>query len=99
LVCPKNPITAEIEETVTIKYNAPPASMITVRVFDLVGREVRTLYHGLSLGGQEIEWDGTDSKGKALPIGTYICHIQAEDATGTDSSTAAAPIVIGTRLE
>jgi hypothetical protein len=89
----------ELEETVTIKYNAPPASMITVRVFDLVGREVRTLYHGLSLGGQEIEWDGTDSKGKALPIGTYICHIQAEDATGTDSSTAAAPIVIGTRLE
>jgi hypothetical protein len=89
----------ELGEKITIKYNAPPASTITVRVFDLIGREVKTLYHGLSLGGQQIEWDGRDNDGKLLPIGTYICHIQADDVTGTDSSTAAAPIVIGTKLE
>jgi hypothetical protein len=51
---PFNPVT-------TIEFNLPQASVTTLKVYDLLGREVATLLDGVSLeqGNQEIEFDAS----------------------------------------
>ncbi|MCZ6676601.1 MAG: Ig-like domain repeat protein [Candidatus Poribacteria bacterium] len=45
----------------------------TVEIYDLTGRRVRTLRHGVNV------WDGTDENGVVVEGGVYIYQIHAED--------------------
>ncbi len=87
------------DEVIEISYNGPQASHIAVRIFDLKGRSVATLYDGWCLGPQRTTWDGKDDRGKDLPPGVYICQVQARARTGEAAGDAAVPIVIGTKLQ
>jgi hypothetical protein len=86
-------------ETVEISVNAPRASTIEVRVFDLKGRAVRTLASRMSVGATRLAWDGTDDRGNAVPPGAYICQIQAKERAGGEVSQAAVPVVVGMKLD
>lgn len=87
------------DEVIEISYNGPQASHIAVRIFDLQGRSVTTLYDGWCLGPQRATWDGKDDRGKDLPPGVYICQVQARARTGEAAGDAAVPIVIGMKLQ
>ncbi len=87
------------DEVIEISYNGPQASHIAVRVFDLQGRSVATLYDGWCLGPQRATWDGKDDRGKDLPPGVYVCQVQARARTGEAAGNAAVPIVIGMKLQ
>ena len=87
------------DEAIEITYNAPKASHVTVRIFDLKGREVATVYDGICLGPQRATWDARDNKGKKVPMGAYLCHVLARDRGEGNGSNAAVPIVVGTRLD
>jgi len=89
---------ADAGEMVEIAWNAPRATTIEVRVFDLKGRSVRTLASGLSLSASRLAWDGRGDDGKLVPPGAYICHIKASERNGGDGSEAAVPIVVGMKL-
>jgi hypothetical protein len=87
------------DEAIEIKYNAPRATHVTVRIFDLKGRQVATLYDGFNLGPQRVAWDAKDDEGRRVPMGVYICHVLARNQDRGDGTNASVPIVVGRKLD
>jgi hypothetical protein len=85
-------------EVVEITVNAPRASTIEVRVFDLKGRSITTLASNLCVGQTRLSWDARDDRGTLVPPGTYICQIQAKERSGGEVTQAAVPVVVGMKL-
>ena len=58
------------------------AAPLTVRVFDLAGHRVRTLFAGAQGGGSfSAQWDGTNAAGQQVPPGIYLFRVDlATDA-------------------
>jgi photosystem II stability/assembly factor-like uncharacterized protein len=68
---PFNPIT-------TIKYNLPKTSKVILKVYNLLGQEVRTLVNGVKAAGHHgVVWDGRDQFNRAVSSGVYIYSTQA----------------------
>jgi hypothetical protein len=66
--------------TTTITYTLPERTPLRLGVYDLLGREVRTLFIGeANPGAHSIEWDGTDDGGRVLASGLYVCRLQTGD--------------------
>lgn len=74
-----NPFNSEVR----ISWIAPSNNARTnVIVYDLLGRQVATLFDGNSLLGSNIvSWNGATSSGTPVTSGTYIVRLQAEAAT------------------
>jgi hypothetical protein len=52
---------------------------ISVRIFDVAGRHVRTLdIAGARAGSYEVEWDGRDRNGELVASGVYYCRTSGE---------------------
>ncbi len=70
--------------TTTIAFHLPHVSRITLHVFDVTGRRVRTLVNGkLPAGAHRVVWDGTDDGGRAVAGGVYFYRLQAGDFVAT----------------
>ncbi len=66
----------------TIRYALPRAGDVSLRVFDLRGRLVRTLVDGHQPAGDHtVRWDGRTSAGGAAASGVYLYRLQ----TGEES--------------
>ena len=64
--------------TTKISYDLPDASVVSLSIYDLMGREIRTLINSeQSAGFKIIQWNATDNLGKSVPAGMYIYTIQA----------------------
>lgn len=51
----------------------PDAGEITINIYNLRGEFVKTLLQGRhSAGRLQLNWDGSDSKGRVMPSGTYL---------------------------
>jgi aminopeptidase N len=76
-----NPFTTATQ----IRYDLAGAATTSVRIFDVVGREVRALvpsgYH--QPGPYAITWDGRTAHGDRLAPGLYVCEIRADDTALT----------------
>ena len=57
----------------TIRYEIPRSGFVTLRVFDMIGREVATLVHGYDEAGSH----GVKFDGSQLPSGVYSYRIQS----------------------
>jgi len=65
--------------TTMIRYDVKEKGFVSLKVFDLLGREVATLVHGIvAAGSYSIEWNARD-----LPSGVYLCRMEAEGFVGT----------------
>ena len=63
---PFNPIT-------TIRYQVPKTSEVAIKIYNILGQDVKTLVNGYVPEGEyEIEWDGTDNSGRPVSSGVYI---------------------------
>lgn len=63
----------------TIKYSIPEQSNVSIKVFDVIGREVSTLLNKKQQqGNYEVEFDGS-----YLPSGIYFYRLQAGDFVET----------------
>ena len=52
---------------------------VTVKVYNSLGREVKTLLDAVRTPGRyTMTWDGTDAAGNALPSGVYVYVLRAE---------------------
>lgn len=61
-----------------IQYSLPVESFVSLKIFDLLGREVRTLREDhQSIGFYSVRWDGKDKSGKKVASGMYIYKIFA----------------------
>ena len=66
---PFNPITK-------VNFVLDRSAQVSLRVFDVQGRAVRTLLDGyLSSGPRIVGWDGRDDRGQQLPSGTYFLRL------------------------
>jgi len=64
----------------TIRYEIPQAAAVTLRVFDIGGRLVRTLVNAHREPGTHSElWDGRADDGAELPSGVYFYRLEAGD--------------------
>jgi flagellar hook assembly protein FlgD len=83
----------------TVRFSAPQAAQVTLRIFDGKGRLVKTLFSGLSVGEGEKVWDGLQPGGEPVEPGLYICFLDSvEEGTGR-RTTDSAPIVVGVQLK
>lgn len=65
-----------------IRYHLNQANNIKMKIYDIMGREVITLFEGIkSEGKYELVWDGRNQKGGDLPGGVYFCSLTVGDFT------------------
>jgi hypothetical protein len=66
-----------------ITFEIPVSSTVTLKIFNVIGQEVRTLVHGtLPAGKQELVWNGTDDAGRMLASGVYFYSLNALPLSG-----------------
>ena len=71
-------------ETTTLRFGLERDQAVTLRVFDIDGRLVRTLLTGeLRAGEQRVEWAGVDADGNRVAPGVYFYRLDAGDRTAT----------------
>jgi hypothetical protein len=74
---PFNPATA-------VAYNVPHESRVTIRVYDVSGRLVRTLVDGtVEPGRHEAVWNGRNDRGEPVGSGVYFCTMEAAGFSGS----------------
>jgi len=62
----------------TIAYSIPRTTHVTLKIYDLVGRRMRTLVDELvNAGEHQVPWDGNDTTGHKVASGVYLCQLQA----------------------
>jgi flagellar hook assembly protein FlgD len=70
---PFNPLTA-------IEFSIPVEFKVSLMIYDLMGREVRTLINSnLKPGYHKVFWNGTDHFGKLVASGMYFTVMQSGD--------------------
>jgi len=71
---PFNPIT-------TIKYDLPEEVHVKLVIYDIMGREIRTLVNERQQAGyKSVIWDARNNHGMQVSSGYYICVMQAGDS-------------------
>jgi hypothetical protein len=72
-----------------ITYAVPtPGCTVSLRIYDVRGREVRTLVEaGLREGLHEIAWDGRTNDGTPAASGIYFCRLASDGRSDTKKLT------------
>jgi len=72
--CRPNPFKSHTQ----ISYAQPTAGRVSLRVYDVTGRTVRTLASGSQRAGYySVTWDARDSRGREVPRGVYFYRLDA----------------------
>ncbi|MDP6033916.1 MAG: T9SS type A sorting domain-containing protein, partial [Candidatus Marinimicrobia bacterium] len=70
--------------TTTISYDLPKWSQVTLGIYDLLGKQIKTLVNQSQDAGNKIAmWDGTDEFGRQVSAGVYLYQIKAGEFTQT----------------
>jgi len=70
--------------TTTISYDLPEQAQVTLGIYDLLGKQIKTLVnHSQDAGNRITVWDGTDELGRPVSAGVYLYRIKAEEFTQT----------------
>ena len=68
----------------TIEYALQKEGKVVLKIFDTVGRELKTLVNkNQRSGGYKVVWDGTDNKGDKVSSGIYFYRLEIDKATIT----------------
>ena len=64
--------------TTQIRYNLPEDAMVSITIYDIMGRSIRSLVNSKQTAGyRSIRWDGKNNLGESVSAGMYIYTIQA----------------------
>ena len=69
----------------TIRFGLKRAGAVSLAIYDVTGRRVRSLAHGrhLRAGTHEVAWDGRDEAGELAANGVYLYEIRVGDHQST----------------
>ncbi|NIO29190.1 MAG: T9SS type A sorting domain-containing protein, partial [Candidatus Latescibacteria bacterium] len=68
----------------TLSFSLPGKSHVSLSIFDVEGRLVRTLVNEVLTGGfKAYEWNGNDNNGISVSSGVYFYRLRAGDKTLT----------------
>ena len=74
---PFNPVT-------TLRYDLPENSLVNIIIYDLLGRQVKTLVNQTQDAGfKSVLWNATNDYGKPVSAGVYLYQIQAGEFVQT----------------
>ena len=60
----------------TIRYNVPVSEYVSIKIYNMLGQEVRTLVNKeTNAGSYQVVWNGKDNFGSQVSSGTYIYRI------------------------
>ncbi|MDZ7290870.1 MAG: T9SS type A sorting domain-containing protein, partial [candidate division KSB1 bacterium] len=75
-----NPFNPETRFQLTL----PEPGRVVLKIFDILGREVKTLMDADKLAGRyTVVWDGKNRAGMEVASGTYLCQLQFNGQTLT----------------
>ena len=105
VVLPRTFIPTEGEKF-PIRFNSRPNSETRLRIFDLEGRLVYTLFDSRFDGEPSVDpgkytattWDGRDDSFERVKAGMYILHLSIVGIDSGVEETKTAPVVVATRL-
>jgi flagellar hook assembly protein FlgD len=81
-----NPMTSETSFAVTV----PTSSTVTVRIHDVFGKVVNTIFNGdAAAGTMSLAWNGVDAAGARVAAGTYIVRVAGDNFSTTTKLTVA----------
>lgn len=80
-----NPFMVSNSGETTIGFELATPENVTLRVYDLLGHEVRTLVagEGRAAGHNTVQWDGRDASGNVVSSGLYYYQLVTPDFTKT----------------
>ena len=68
---PFNPVT-------TLRYHLPEDALVNIIIYDVMGRQVRTLVSNQqSAGYKSVQWNATNDTGEPISAGLYLYRIEA----------------------
>ena len=74
---PFNPVT-------TLRYDLPEQSDVTITIYNMLGRKVKTLVNSTQDAGfKSVIWDATNYQGNPVSAGVYLYKIQAGEYIST----------------
>ncbi|MDZ7764852.1 MAG: T9SS type A sorting domain-containing protein [Melioribacteraceae bacterium] len=64
----------------TIKFTIPQSGFVSLKVYNILGQEVKTLLSKeINTGAYSVDWNGTNNYGDQLSSGVYFYRIEAGD--------------------
>jgi len=74
--------------TTTINFNVQVDGIVTLKIYDITGRLVKTLVNNEfkssgNANGYDVMWDGTDNFGVGVSAGLYLYNLQSTDMNVT----------------
>jgi M6 family metalloprotease-like protein len=80
----KHPFPSPFVERAVLRYQVPYAARVTLRVFDLAGRLIRTVVDAQETPGYHTaEWIGEDDLGRSVSGGVYFARFESGKFTAT----------------
>ena len=74
---PFNPIT-------TLQYDIPENANVNITIYDMMGRQVKTLVNGSQTAGyHSIQWNATNDRNEPVSAGVYLYSIEAGEFVQT----------------
>jgi hypothetical protein len=66
-------------ESTVISYSAPAGQSVRLTIYDVQGREIRSLADGNSRAGcSQVLWDAKDNGGNRVSSGIYVCRLTTD---------------------
>ncbi|MGH7599345.1 MAG: T9SS type A sorting domain-containing protein [bacterium] len=73
-----NPFVPIGNNAIAIRYHLVEAAAVTLRIYDVMGREIITLVERREPAGERLTmWNGLDTRGNKVPSGVYFYRLQA----------------------
>jgi len=64
--------------TTQIKYDLPEDAMVSITIYDIMGRSIRSLVNSQQTAGyRSIQWNATNNAGQPVSAGLYLYSIEA----------------------
>ncbi len=63
--------------TTKFTFSIPKTQQVTIKIYDIMGREVKTLVNSnISIGKYTVDWDGTNGRGNTVSSGVYFYRME-----------------------
>ena len=73
--------------TTLIRYDLPQSAKVELKIYNILGQEVRTLVNAIQQAGyRSVQWDATNNLGARVGSGVYIYRIWLNEISGSNEN-------------
>jgi Ni,Fe-hydrogenase III small subunit len=81
--------------TTTIRYELPAAAEVSLTIYDILGREIKTLVDGQSSPGTfQVVWNGENASGNRVASGVYFYRLIATSSSNKATFTSIKKMIL-----